>query len=57
MLPAEEAKGLSPAVVSRLKAQWTDAYTAWSRRDLTGEHYLSAWGDGSPSSRGGEDDG
>jgi putative transposase len=36
----EDAQGLSPPVVSRLKAQGTDAYTAWNRRDLTGEHYV-----------------
>lgn len=34
----EEAKGLSPAVVGRLKAEWSEAYAAWNRRDLSGEH-------------------
>jgi putative transposase len=56
VLLGEEAKGLSPAVVSRLKAQWTEAYSAWSRRDLTGEHYVYVWADGIYSTLRGEDD-
>lgn len=56
VLLGEDAKGLSPAVVSRLKAQWTEAYTAWNRRDLTGEHYVYLWADGIYSTLRGEDD-
>jgi putative transposase len=56
VLLGEDAKGLSPAVVSRLKAQWTDACTAWNRRDLTGEHYVYVWADGIYSTLRGEDD-
>lgn len=40
VLLGEEAKGLSPAVVGRLKAEWSEAYAAWNRRDLSGEHYV-----------------
>jgi putative transposase len=36
VLLGEEAKGLSPAVVSRLKTQWSEAYETWNRRDLSG---------------------
>ena len=35
-----EAQGLSPVVVSRLKAQWAEDYAAWNQRDLAGEHYV-----------------
>jgi putative transposase len=56
VLLGEDAKGLSPAVVSRLKAQWTDACAAWNRRDLTGEHYVYVWADGIYSTLRGEDD-
>ena len=40
VLLGEEAKGLSPAVVSRLKAQWSEDYLNWNRRDLSDEHYV-----------------
>lgn len=56
VLLGEEAKGLSPAVVSRLKAQWSEAYRAWNRRDLSGEHYVYVWADGIYSTLRGEDD-
>jgi putative transposase len=56
VLLGEDAKGLSPAVVSRLKAQWTDAYAAWNRRDLSQEHYVYVWADGIYSTLRGEDD-
>ena len=46
VLVGEEAKGLSPAVVSRLKAQWSEGYHAWNRRDLADEHYVYVWADG-----------
>ena len=50
------AKGLSPAVVSRLKAEWAEEYAAWNRRDLSGEHYVYVWADGIYSTLRGEDD-
>ena len=56
VLLGEEAKGLSPAVVSRLKAQWTEDYAAWNRRDLSGERYVYVWADGIYSTLRGEDD-
>jgi hypothetical protein len=55
LLVGEEAKGLSPAVVSRLKAQGSEDYLAWNRRDLSGEHYVYGWADGiysTPRGRG-----
>ena len=56
VLVGEEAKGLSPAVVSRLKAQWSEGYHAWNRRDLADEHYVYVWADGIYSTLRGEDD-
>ena len=56
VLLGEEAQGLSPAVVSRLKAEWAEAYAAWNRRDLAGEHYVYVWADGIYSTLRGEDD-
>ena len=45
-LVGEDAKGLSPAVVSRLKKQWGDEWKAWNKRDLSGEQYVYWWADG-----------
>jgi transposase-like protein len=56
VLLGSEANGLSPAVVSRLKAQWSEDYLAWSRRDLTDERYVYIWADGIYSTLRGEDD-
>lgn len=56
VLLGDEAKGLSPGVVSRLKAQWTEDYLAWNRRDLSKEHYVYVWADGIYSTLRGEDD-
>ncbi|TAK64415.1 IS256 family transposase [Methylobacter sp.] len=56
VLLGDEAKGLSPAVVSRLKAQWTEDYLAWNRRDLTDEKIVYLWADGIYSTLRGEDD-
>lgn len=56
VLLGEEAKGLSPAVVSRLKAQWSEDYLAWNRRDLSNERYVYVWADGIYSTLRGEDD-
>jgi putative transposase len=56
VLLGEDAKGLSPTVVSRLKAQWSDDYLAWNRRDLSGERYVYVWADGIYSTLRGEDD-
>jgi len=56
VLLGDEAKGLSPAVVSRLKAQWADDYQAWNQRDLAQERYVYVWADGIYSTLRGEDD-
>jgi putative transposase len=56
VLLGEEAKGLSPAVISRLKAQWSEDYLAWNRRDLSKERYVYVWADGIYSTLRGEDD-
>lgn len=56
VLLGDEAKGLSPAVVSRLKAQWSEDYLAWNRRDLIDEKYVYIWADGIYSTLRGEDD-
>lgn len=56
VLLGEEAKGLSPAVVSRLKAQWSEDCLDWNRRDLSAEHYVYVWADGIYSTLRGEDD-
>ena len=50
------AKGLSPAVVSRLKAQWTQDYQAWSQCDLSAERYVYVWADGIYSTLRGEEE-
>lgn len=56
VLVGEDAKGLSPAVISRLKAQWAEDYLAWNRRDLSEERYVYVWADGIYSTLRGEDD-
>src|SRR5512137_692630 len=56
VLLGEDAKGLSPAVVSRLKAEWAEDYAAWNRRNLSGERYVYVWADGIYSTLRGEDD-
>jgi putative transposase len=45
-LLGEQAKGLSPNVIVRLKEQWTTEYEEWKRRDLTGKQYAYLWADG-----------
>ena len=41
-----EVSGMSPNVVSRLKAQWADEHASWSRRDLSTSCYVYWWVDG-----------
>ena len=45
-LLGDEAKNLSPGVISRLKAVWEDEYDKWRKRDLTGKRYVYFWADG-----------
>lgn len=56
VLLGDEAKGLSPGVVSRLKAQWAEDCLAWNRRDLSQERYVYVWADGIYSTLRGEED-
>ncbi len=41
-----QAKGLSAATITRLKAVWADEYDAWSKRSLAGKNYVYVWADG-----------
>jgi len=45
-LVGEDAKGLSPNVIVRLKEHWCQEYEAWSRRDLSAKQYVYVWADG-----------
>jgi transposase-like protein len=45
-LVGENAPALSPNVVVRLIAQWSQEYEAWSRRDLSEQRYVYVWADG-----------
>lgn len=45
-LVGERAAGLSANVVVRLKEQWCVEYEQWSKRDLSGRHYVYVWADG-----------
>jgi transposase-like protein len=44
-LVGKEAAGLSAAVVSRLKARWTQEYDAWKRSALGKERWVYLWAD------------
>ena len=46
VLVGPEAKGLSAAVVSRLKGQWREEYQRWSRRRLDKDRWVYWWADG-----------
>lgn len=45
-LLGEDAKGLSPNVIVRLKEHWSSEYDDWSRRDLSQKQYVYFWADG-----------
>ena len=38
--------GLSPTSVTRMTEVWQGEYDDWSKRDLTGKHYVYLWADG-----------
>ncbi|MET4121703.1 putative transposase [Bradyrhizobium sp. JR1.5] len=40
------APNLSPAVISRLTAEWQGEYERWQKRDLSARRYVYAWADG-----------
>jgi len=39
-------EGLSATNICRLKRVWEDEWKDWSRRDLSGRHYVYVWADG-----------
>lgn len=41
-----EARGLSPATISRLKAQWLEEHQSWQQRSLRHRRYVYIWADG-----------
>ena len=45
-LLGEDAPGLSPNVIVRLKEKWGQEYDQWSRRDLSERAYVYIWADG-----------
>jgi putative transposase len=45
-LLGEEAKGLSAATISRLKASWEADFTQWHKRYLSKKRYFYVWADG-----------
>ena len=46
VLVGDQAKGLSPNVVSRLKSEWAAEYGGWMKRDLSASRYVYWWVDG-----------
>ncbi len=46
VLLGEEAQGLSPNVLGRLKAQWVEEHQDWTHRSLAGKEYVDWWADG-----------
>ena len=42
----ENAVGLSPANIVRLKQIWDEEYREWKHRDLSDKHYVYVWADG-----------
>ena len=45
-LLGKDAPNLSPAVISRLTAEWQTDYDAWQKRDLSARRYVYVWADG-----------
>jgi transposase-like protein len=45
-LLGKEAPNLSPAVISRLTAEWQGEYERWQTRDLSARRYVYVWADG-----------
>jgi transposase-like protein len=41
-----DAKGLSAATITRLKAIWEKEYQDWSKRSLVGKQYVYVWAEG-----------
>ncbi|WP_061046451.1 transposase, partial [Acidithiobacillus ferrooxidans] len=51
----DEAKGLSPAVWGRLKAEWAQEYAQWQRRARQGKREADWGGDGRDTNRRAEE--
>lgn len=45
-LLGEEASGLSPATIGRLKQKWVGEHQAWQQRSLEQKRYVYVWADG-----------
>ena len=45
-LLGKDAPNLSPAVITRLTAEWQADYEAWQERDLSARRYVYVWADG-----------
>jgi putative transposase len=45
-LLGQDAPNLSPAVISRLTAEWQGEYERWQKRDLSARRYVYVWADG-----------
>ena len=45
-LLGKDAPNLSPAVITRLTAEWQADYEAWQKRDLSTRRYVYVWADG-----------
>jgi putative transposase len=45
-LLGKDAPNLSPAVISRLTAEWQGDYERWQHRDLSARRYVYVWADG-----------
>ena len=45
-LLGKAAPNLSPAVISRLTAEWQADYDVWQKRDLSARRYVYVWADG-----------
>lgn len=45
-LLGENAKHISPSIISKLKSKWEQEYINWNKRDLTGKEYVYVWVDG-----------
>lgn len=45
-LLGKDAPNLSPAVISRLTAEWKAEYDGWHKRDLSARRYVYVWADG-----------
>src|SRR5262245_39227696 len=45
-LLGKDAPNLSPAVITRLTAEWQADYDTWQKRDLSARRYVYVWADG-----------